>query len=55
MYSVSWDKGIIYIYTTNPGYLISLKGYRVEKYKNIIKEIWPKFIDFNFVETWGIV
>lgn len=55
MYSISWNRGIIYIYTTNPGSLVGLKGCRVEKYRNIIKEIWPQFIDFNFIETWGIV
>lgn len=55
MYNVNWNEGLIYIYATNLGPLVGLKGCRVEKYKNIIKEIWPQFIDFFFVETWGIV
>lgn len=55
MYKIKWDKGIIVLYTTNPGWLIGKRGCRIEIFRERLKKIWPQFVDFNFVEVWGIV
>lgn len=55
LYDITWDEGIITIYTTKPGYLIGEHGILVTRYTDAMRKIWPFFKSFEFKEVYYYV
>lgn len=55
LYDITWDEGIITIYTTKPGYLIGEHGILVTRYTDAMRKIWSSFKSFKFKEVYHYV
>lgn len=54
-YKINYMERTITLATNRPGYLIGRAGVLIEKYENKMRENWPQFKNFYFIDLDDIV